>query len=527
MSAFVDSIFKPDLHEAPQKRQKRNRGDILIQVAVGNVFNGSSFFIQDTNRIREVLYHRAEEDIMNEDALGEVDTQHVEEGDLFACGKVSHDPLRIRGGGEEGNSESDGESTKEPPEKKSCPNKSLFLDADVTDELLYSPPTTKTRGVKRRSNSCDGRVEGGKETETGSIFFHSTPVRPGAGGLGVSFKDDMDLIQDKIVDLLKRKTKKTQQVDKRWTRYPAKLRQPPKQDLEEESEPHKQTLEDGAEGNTGGVRHDDVSGRGDNVSVHTVGFFDDIREDEDPLKDLRDEGHDEDIREMETDGGEEDTAGKVTENAERETLVGETIEEMQERHDGPKERQTQGDENYSGRFVEADDNVNVEEEQQIDENDEEEKRDPFEFDDSFNDPPYVPPKRRAPLPSSATKRPRLTYPRKQPASSGSTSPEHVKTRTEPVDVEQKRQKIDPKVLEFLVHRFAKAKRKDLATEVLPLSFFNELVRAYGAVPGGGRLAPYTSGTDTTRTFRDVGTDFSSCMRYVRCVHSMSCLELMI
>ena len=439
-----------------------------------------------------MLYHRAEEDILNEDALGEVDPQQVEEGDLLACGKASHDPLRIRGGGEESNSESDEECTKEPPEKKNRPNESLYLDADVTDELLYSPPTT-TRGVKRRSNSCDGRVEGGKETEVGSIFFHSTPVRPGAGGLGVSFKNDMDLIQDKIVDLLKKKTKKSQQVDKRWTRCPAKMTESPKQDLEEVNEPHKETLDDAVRGASGGVKHDDASVRVDNVSVHTLGFFDHIRVDEDSPKMLGDEGDDEVIGEMQTDGGEEDRAGKKTDDAEIEALVGETLEEMQERQDGPKERQTQGDENHSGSFVEMDNDVNVEEEQHIDENEEEEKRDPFEFDDSFNDPPYVPPKRRAPLPSSATKRPRLICPRKQPANSGSTSPEHVKTRTEPVDEEQKRQKIDPKVLEFLVHRFAKAKHKNLATEVLTLSFFNEMVRVYGALPGGARLAPYTSG----------------------------------
>ena len=121
------------------------------------------------------------------------------------------------------------------------------------------------------------------------------------------------------------------------------------------------------------------------------------------------------------------------------------------------------------------------------------EHDPFEFvmDDSYNDPTYQQPKRRAPLPSSAKKRP-LT-------SSTGILPEMVKRRTDHVEKEQKRQKIDPRRLEFLVHRLAKAKRINLAMETLPLSFFNELVRLYGAVPGGAGLAPYTSGTDMIRS----------------------------
>ena len=171
---------------------------------------------QGTNRIREtaqkVLNHKREgaaEDLTNDDDQGKVEAQ-TEEGDigsdLFVVGTVSHNPLRLRGGGEE--SESDEENTKEPPEKKTRTDESLLLDPDVSDELLNSPTPTKAQGAKRRSNSCDGRVEGGKERDLGGIFFHSTPVRPGAGGLSVSFKDDMDLLNDKITDLLRKKTKK-------------------------------------------------------------------------------------------------------------------------------------------------------------------------------------------------------------------------------------------------------------------------------------------------------------------------------
>ena len=470
---------------------------------------------------------------------GEIGTVDEVSGmDLFGVGTVSQSPLRLKGGGVQ--SDSDEDRT----------NESLFIEKDVTDELLFSPTSTKTQGVKRRSDSCEGRIEGVKEEETGSIFFHSTPVRAGAGGFSVSFKDDMDLIHANIVDLVKKKTKRRQELDKRWTRCPAKKRQPPKQSVEEARE---QPLEDGVKVDGGSIKHDGVSGRGDDVSLHTdvrvVGFHD-IREEDDSSKNLgygedeediqrekidgkdfgdvktdpgrsendqKKEDDDENIGEMETDGGEEDRAGKKIDYVEREALDGETLEEMQERQDDPKEGQTQGDENHSGSFVEMNDDVNVEEEQHINENEEEkEKHDPFDFDDSLEDPLYVLPKRTAPLPSSATKRPRLSRPRKQPASSeAGTTPEHVK----PDDVGQKRQKIDTKVLEFLVHRFAKAKRKNLATEVLSLSFFNELVRAYGAVPGGARLAPYTSGTDITRTSRWVRNDKSELLRCVVFVYS--------
>ena len=457
-------------------------------------------------------------------------------------------------------------------EEQAIPDGVETVDADVTDELLCSPTSRETRGVKRRSSSCDGRVEGSNETELGSIFFHSTPVRPGAG-LGVTFKGDMDLINEKIQDLEKKiqakKTKtakKKQEKDKRWTRGGATKRQPLKKakegnvekvkesdeqekdkrwtkggatkrqplkkakegNVEKVKESDEQILEEGIKADSAGVKDDDVSGRGDNVSVNIDardGGLEDIMQEEDSPKgasireepgnsDNDDDGDhhliiDEDIEERKTDGGEEDGAGNKIDSDDREKAAAEVLGEVQERQDGPKESQG------SSSLVDMDKMEEYEHK----------KLDPFEFhDDSFEDPLYQPPKRRAPLPSSATKRP---PPRKHSASGGGNRKEHVKKGTGPADVGEKRQKIDPKVLEFLVHRFAKAKRKDLATEVLPLSFFNELVRAYGAVPGGGRLAPYTSGTDTTRTFWDVGTDLLFCMRYVRCVHCMSCPELMI
>ena len=47
--AFVKSFFKPDLHETPQKRQKRDRGDDLILVeiiVIANVHNGLKPFFR-------------------------------------------------------------------------------------------------------------------------------------------------------------------------------------------------------------------------------------------------------------------------------------------------------------------------------------------------------------------------------------------------------------------------------------------------------------------------------------------------
>ena len=357
--------------------------------------------------------------------------------------------------------------------------------------------------------------------ELGSIFFHSTPVRPGAGGLGVTFKDDMDLRNCKITDLLiqdlkskdlkskdlkiqdlKSKRKKRQQVDKRWTQCQAKTRKPPKQNLEEVKEPNEQTLEDGVKGGCAG----DVPASGDDVSVQTdatVEFFDDIKHKEDSPKDFGGVGGntrketDNSENENKKEEDDEDIEGKEKHVGEKSEC--EALEEIEQTQAGHNERHTDEDEDHSKSLVQMD---ILEQEQDIDDDGEkEEKSDPYDFDDSVDDPAYVPPKRRAPLPSSATKRPRLSCATKQPASSGGTPLKVVKTRTEHVE---KRPKIDPQVLEFLVHRLAKAKGKNLAREVLPLSFFNELVRSYGALPGGAGLAPYTSGTDIiTMTSWDV------------------------
>ena len=77
-------------------------------------------------------------------------------------------------------------------------------------------------------------------------------------------------------------------MDKRWTRGGATKRQPLKKakegNVEEVKESDEQILEEGMKGDSAGVKHDDVSGRGDNVSVNIdarVGGFDDITQEED------------------------------------------------------------------------------------------------------------------------------------------------------------------------------------------------------------------------------------------------------
>ena len=71
------------------------------------------------------------------------------------------------------------------------------IDANLSAELLHSPKLPAKQGVKRRSNSCDGRIQG-------CVFFHSTPLRPGHDLTNVTFKDDMELV-NKIIDIKRNK----------------------------------------------------------------------------------------------------------------------------------------------------------------------------------------------------------------------------------------------------------------------------------------------------------------------------------
>ena len=311
MVTFVNSLYKPDLHEPQQKRKKIN---------------------------------------------------------------VAFSPLRLRGGGKEDGDESDDEN-----EGKS----------------FQSTPPEHQQGdrVKRRSSSCSGRIEGSCERVT------------------IEFKDDMELMIPKMIDMKRLKTQEKRK--HRSRRIPC-----------EEIVPY--------------------------------GIL---------LKDL---------------GGE--TKTKDTEECK--TLVSDNL--------GDSESQ-----DFVGAAeIDNVEDLNVEGGHSTDRDEGQHCKDPFEFvsDDSFDDPPYKPPKKKAPLPPNISKRHR-------PLSSEQSKPSSCRDSLVTADVRQKsgggggpkQQKIDPKVLEFLVHRFAKAKQLDLAKQCLPLSFFNELVSVYGAVPGGGGLAPYTSG----------------------------------
>ena len=209
--------------------------------------------------VGEVLKEITENATDEKTEVSFVEVEHEEDGwlgdvdqeDLFAIGTLTSSPLRLKGGGA-GKEDSDDTNAEEAPDKepftkesrrlekkrssscigrmetkegrvkktsvlrqggqgesssgdeenKSCTIEGFLLDADLSDEILHSPTMPAKPGVKvkRRTSSCEGRLEG-------CTFFHSTPLRPGAGqGLDVTFKDDMDLLQ--IIDLKMKKRPK-------------------------------------------------------------------------------------------------------------------------------------------------------------------------------------------------------------------------------------------------------------------------------------------------------------------------------
>ena len=210
--------------------------------------------------VGEVLKEITENATDEKTEVSFVEVEHEEDGwlgdvdqeDLFAIGTLTSIPLRLKGGGA-GKEDSDDTNAEEAPDKepftkesrrlekkrssscigrmettegrvkkasvlrqggqlesssgdeenKSCTIEGFLLDADLSDEILHSPTMPAKPGVKvkRRSSSCEGRLEG-------CTFFHSTPLRPGAGqGLDVTFKDDTGLL--KIIDLKMKKRRKT------------------------------------------------------------------------------------------------------------------------------------------------------------------------------------------------------------------------------------------------------------------------------------------------------------------------------
>ena len=327
---------------------------------------------------------------------------------------MAFSPLRLRGGGKEDGDESDDEN-----EGKS----------------FQSTPPEHQQGdrVKRRSSSCSGRIEGSCERVT------------------IEFKDDMELMIPKMIDMKRLKTQEKRK--HRSRRIPC-----------EEIVPY-------------GILLKDLAGtytKEKEVNYELVVQADIETDAIDTSQDVpqRDDSN------MDGNAGETKTKDKE----ECKTLGSDNL--------GDSESQ-----DFVGAAeIDNVEDLNVEGGHSTDRDEGQHCKDPFEFvsDDSFDDPPYKPPKRNAPLPPNISKRHRAL-------SSEQSKPSSCRDSLVTADVRQKsgagpkQQKIDPKVLEFLVHRFAKAKQLDLAKQCLPLSFFNELVSVYGAVPGGGGLAPYTSG----------------------------------
>ena len=351
--------------------------------------------------------------------------------------------LRLRGGAgeEQSSSGSEDESQDEPAPKKSRTAESLFFDPDLTADLINSPTLPAKEGVKvkRRSNSCDGRLQG-------CIFFHSTPIRPGPG-LDVAFKDDMDMLNNKIIDIVKKKRRQSMVAQK--------------------------------------GKYEEVKGGDGNVSV--------ANGDE--------EVHDDVSNDRVGDGDDKVNQADVWVH---------------------KEAKVQGGD--SG-VKDVDVNVNITNDNDDVCDDVCQSGDPYEFndlglDDSMGDPTFELPKEkrtktfdtvkmwnRIQKGQSSKKTPTGRDPKKTPPSEfrkkrDATDETHWRQLGGSTpDEKQKRPGLNLKILEFLVHKEAKARGIDLARSALKLSFFNDLVGLYGDVPGANRLAPWKSGPYIMKQWR--------------------------
>ena len=160
------------------------------------------------------------------------------------------------------------------------------------------------------------------------------------------------------------------------------------------------------------------------------------------------------------------------------------------------------------------------------ENKEEEERGPkdvFDFygsDDSFDDKTFVPPsKKQAKLYSPSKTVLEINCPKEVSRERATTPPEIFKARRDPEVEERWRQGgghtpdkskdksmaygvFNKDQLSLLVHILAKSKNINLESEPLKPPFFKDLVRMYGDVPGGARLAPYTSHQYVMRKWRE-------------------------
>ena len=410
--------------------------------------------------------------------------------------------MRLRGGaGKEESSSSDEDGSRdEPPQKKTRLVESTFLDADLSDELLHSPTLPAKQGVKvkRRSNSCDGRLQG-------CTVFHSTPLRPGPG-LDVSFKDDMDLINNKIIDIVKKK-KKRRQTKGVQHGEDAHLGEEELGDVRDHDEDITVVgINDGVGGGGDGVKHDDVS-----VHIEAVvqGGDNSVQDRNVSVSNADEEVHDDVITDRVRDGDD-----KV-------------------KHDDVlvyKDASVQGVDKDGNVSVTSDDGVACDDVRSgcelgddldpYDFND----VDDFGFDDSMEDPTFELPKEKRAKRFDTVRmwsRIQKSQSSKQPSpvisqDSKRTPPAEFRKRRDAADethwrqlggstpdekVKKKRPGLNLKVLEFLVHKEAKAKGIDLTRAALKLGFFNDLVRLYGDVEGANRLTPWKSGRYIMKQWR--------------------------
>ena len=412
--------------------------------------------------------------------------------------------LRLKGGaGKEDSSCSDeDEYGDEPPQKKICMLATTYLDADSSDELLRTPTLPAQQGVKvkRRSNSCDGRLQG-------NIFFHSTPLRPGPG-LHVTFKDDMHLI-DKMVDIKKKKNKnkgrqtmtipdeRTDIISKKdscMTDYHQTVSgnkhvRPGQEKLDDDHDQGEDITvvgtNDGVRAGDDRVEHDDVSVQNEPVvqvgdtSVSVSNAHDEIHEDEVMDGDDKVRHSDEDVPKNVGGGGVKDGNVNVTSDDDKAHGDVRTVGES-------------GDHFDPYDFNDGDD---------------------FGLDDSMEDPTFELPKEKrkrfdtveiwreigasksskkvAPLSTEVRKKTPPSEFKKRRDAADETHWRQLGGSTPDDKEKKKRPGLNLKLLEFLVHKEAKAKGIDLAITPLKPGFFDELVRLYGNVEGGNRLTPWT------------------------------------
>ena len=446
---------------------------------------------------------------------------------------TKHEVLRLKGGAgeEESSSGDENESTDEPPRKKSRTVESTFFEADLSDELMRSPTLPAKPGVKvkRRSGSCDGRLQG-------CTFFHSTPLRPGPG-LNVTFKDDMDLIHSKIIDM-KKKNKRRRTMGVQQRKY-EEVKGGHDGTKRVDVSVHNNVVVQGGDGSVqggnvkdtgahgGGVKDGNVDVSNANEKAHDDVTNDGVRVADEKVKHAGVSVH-KDTKAHGGDGGVKDGHDGV-----KHVDVSVHNEVVVQGGDGSVQDDNVKDTGvHSGDGGVKDGNINAPSDDEacdvICEGDP--YLDPYDFnddcglDDSMEDPTFELPKEKRTKTFDTVK----MWSRIQKGQSSKKPPavtDQYSKRTPPAEFRKRRDAADEahwrqlggstpderqkkkrpglnlKVLEFLVHKEAKAKGIDLARVALKLAFFNDLVRLYGDVEGANRLTPWTSGRYIMKKWR--------------------------